>query len=167
MRITCAVRDYVRRTVLAKVEGELKAAKEAKDAAISARDGKVKAAGELCRKLCAEAQERFVKEAKRKLGLTFIPDLYDWSGVQKGGNSALSVHVDHDDFVETMSSHDDMKASLNPCKARDEFDRIVGEPKRIQDAANAAADRLLFELELGKVARKELDEALKGLEVKL
>lgn len=168
MRVTSAVREYVRKAVLAKVADKLKAAEEAKEAAEAARDGKVGKAEELCKKICAEAQEKFVKEAKRRLGLTFIPDSYGWNGkVEKDGNVAVSPSVDCDDFVETLVSRNDMKASLNPCAARDEFDRVVGEPGRIRDAANAVADRLLFELELGKVAKKELDEALKSLEVEL
>lgn len=166
MRVTCAVREYVRKAVLAKVADKLKAAVDAKEAAKAARAAKVEKAKKLCEKLCAEAEAKFVKEAK-KLGLTFIPDLYGWSEVKKGANHAVTAHVECDDFVETIASRDSLEASLNPCKARDEFDKVVDEPERIRDAANTAADKLLFELELGKVAKGELDGMLEKLEVEI
>ena len=168
MRVTCAVRDYVKKMVLAKVADRLNAAEEAKEAAKAARDAKVEKAEALCKRICAEANAKFVKEAK-KLGLTFIPDSYSSWGdtVEKGKNVAVETHIGHDDFVETLTTRNDMKAKCNPCAERDEFDRIVGEPARIRNAANAAADRLLFELELGKVAKNELDGLLKELEVEI
>lgn len=167
MRVTCAVREYVRKAVLAKVAGRLKVAEEAKEAATAARDEKVERARKLCEKLCAETQAKFVKEAK-KLGLTFIPDSYvSWSGrIEKGGNRVIRADVDSDSFAETVSENCSA-ARHNPCAARDEFEKIAGEPDRIRKAANAAADRLLFELELGKVAKGELDRLLKELEVEL
>lgn len=166
MRVTCAVREYVRKAVLAKVAGRLKTAEEAKEAATAARDEKVEKAVKLCEKLCAETQAKFVKEAK-KLGLTFISDSYSWSGrIEKGGNRVIRAAAGSDDFAETVSENCSA-ARHNPCKVRDEFEKIAGEPDRIRKAANAAADRLLFELELGKVAKGELDRLLKELEVEL
>ena len=168
MRVTCAVREYVRKAVLAKVAGKLEAAEDAKAAAVAARDAKVEKAAKLCERICAEAQEKFVKEAKRKLGLTFIPDSYScWNdNVEKGGNRAIYETIDASDFAETMSG-DCSAAKHNPCADRDKFDRIVSKPARIRDAAIAAADKLLFELELGKVAKSELDGALKDLSVEI
>lgn len=165
MRVTCAVREYVRKAVLAKVEGKLRAAVDAAEEAKAAHAGKIEKAKELCEKLCAEAQAKFVKEAK-KLGLTFIPDAYDWRGVKEGENCAFVTNMDSDDFVETVS-RGSLAARHNPCAAREEFYDILGEPKRIKEAAEHAADKLLFELELGKVAKKELDGLLKELEVEL
>lgn len=170
MRVTSAVREYVKNAVLAKVAGRLKEAEAAKEAAVAARSAKVEEARKLCEKLCAEAQAEFVKEAKERLGLTFIPDLYSpWYGgtVEKGANTAFKADVDHDDFVETMTSRGDLRARSNPCADRDGFDRIVDRPSRIRKAADAAAGRLLFELELGKVAKGELDGLLEGLEVEI
>lgn len=168
MRVTCAVREYVRKAVLAKVSAQIEAAEKAKEAAKAARAAKVAKAEALCDRICADANAKFIKEAK-KLGLTFISDSYrNWSEeVEKDANRAVAANVGIDDFVETFTSRNDMKAKCNPCAERDEFDRIVGEPARIRGAATAAADRLLFELELGKVAKNELDGMLKELEVKI
>lgn len=166
MRVSAAVREYVRKAVLAKVADKLKAAEEAAKVAKDNRDYKVEKAKELCKRLCAEAQAKFVKEVK-KLGLTFIADAYRSDGsVDRNVNTAVTADVGHDSFVETLASRG-LKAKCNPSAARDEFDRVVGEPERIRSAANAAADRLLFELELGKVAKGELDGLLKELEVEL
>ena len=166
MRVTCAVREYVRKVVLAKVAGRLKKAEEAKEAAENARKETVAKARDLCERICSEAQERFVKEAK-KLGLTFVSDTYDWCGnPEKDGNYAVKPEVGADDFVETASK-DCSAAKYNPCAKREAFYEVLEEPKRIREAAETAADRLLFELELGKLAKKELDEALDELEVKL
>jgi len=168
MRVTSAVREYVRKTVCAKVADKIEAAEDAKEAAIAVRDAKVAKAKELCKQICAEAHAKFVKEVKKQLGLTFIPDIYRWDrGIEKGGNLAVKVDIDRGDFMETLSSEEDQKAQCNPCAERDEFVRIVNEPTRIKDAANAAADKLLFELELGKVAKAELDGLLNELKVEI
>lgn len=166
MRVTAAMREYVRKVVLAKVAGKIEAAEEAAKVAKDNRDAKFEKAKALCEKLCAEAQTKFAKEVK-KLGLTFIPDSY-WNGkVEKGGNVAVRANIELDDFVETLTSRNSLKAKLNPSGVREVFYELVDEPQRIREAAEQAADKLLFELELGKVAKKELDEALKELEVKL
>ena len=166
MRVSAAVRKYVRKAVLAKVAVKLEAAEKAAKDATAARDAKIEKAKALCEKLCAETQAKFVKEVK-KLGLTFIPDSY-WNGVRtEGGNVAVKALVDHDDFVETLTSRNNLKAKLNPSGVREAFFELVDEPKRIGEAAEHAADKLLFELELGKVSKKELDEILNELEVKL
>lgn len=168
MRVTSAVREYVRKAVLAKVADQLKAAEDAWESAKAARNDKIEKAKELGRKLCEEAQEKFEKEVK-KLGLTFISDSYNsWNNtVEKNANVVITANVDIDDFAETLTWCKSMKAECNPCAERDEFNRIMDEPARIKDAANTAADKLLFELELGKVAKGELDGLLKDLEVEL
>lgn len=164
MRVTCAVREYVRKEVLAKVAARLKAAEEAAAGASGAYADKVVKARELCEKMCAETQAKFAKEAK-KLGLTLITDSYDWNGmVVKDGNRVITVQISPHDFVETVD-RDCRAASFHPNAEREEFYRLVDEPKRIRDAANRAADKLLFELELGKVAKGELDNMLTELEV--
>lgn len=166
MRVTSAVREYVRKAVLAKVAGRIEAANKAKEAAEADRNARVAKAKALCERVCAEAQAKFVKEA-RKLGLTFVADSYDWaSNVTKDGNYAVKAEVGADDFVETMT-RDCYAAKHVPCAAREKYYELLDEPKRIKEAATQAADKLLFELELGKVAKKELDEALKDLEVKI
>lgn len=168
MRVTAAMREYVRKAVLAKVAGKIEAAEKAAKAAEAARTDKFEEAEALCERLRAEAQAKFVKEVK-KLGLTFIPDSY-WNGkVKDGGNVAIRAGIELDDFVETitMASRDSLKAKCNPCAEREKFYELLDEPERIREAAKQAADKLLFELELGKVAKKELDETLNGLEVKL
>lgn len=168
MRVTSAAKAYVRKAVLAKVADRIKAAEDAAAAATASREEKVEKARKLCEKLCAEAQAKFVKEVK-KLGLTFIPDLYRWNGdVEKGGNLMVEIDVDRDDFVETLTASRDAEvARCNPCAEREEFCRIADEPSRIRDAANAAAEKLLFELELGKVAKGELNKLLEDLEVEV
>lgn len=166
MRVTCAVREYVRKAVLAKVADQIKAAEDVAKAAKADRDDKIEKAKKLGRKLCEETQEKFVKEVK-KLGLTFIPDSYShWNNtVEKNANVVMDVHVDVDDFIETLTRHEGLMAECNPCAERDEFNRIMDEPARIKAVADETADRLLFELELGKVAKGELDSLLKDLEV--
>lgn len=166
MRVTGAVRGYVRNVVLAKVADRIKAAEDAAEKARAGRRVLVARAQELCEKLCDEAHAKFVREVK-KLGLTLVPDTYSWDGVvNKGGNRVVIARVGSDDFAETMSK-DRPAARHNPSAERERFYEAVDEPQRIGNAAKAAADRLLFELELGKVAKKELDGMLKELEVEL
>lgn len=167
MRVTSAVREYVRKVVLAKVADRLKEAEDAKAKAEAERDAKVAKAVEIAKAVAANAQEAFVRRCA-KLGLTWVPDTYNYHHKldEKGGNRAFDVQAGQDDFAETLSAncyaHDAVKSA-----ERDAFEKVCDEPRRIREVAGQAADKLLFELELGKVAKKELDEALKDLEVKL
>lgn len=166
MRVTRAVREYVHQVVLAKVADKLEAAEDAADEARAVYIDKVKKAEALCRKMCAETQAKFAKEVK-KLGLTLISDAYSYNGsVSEGGNCVVFAQVNSDDFAETVPE-DRFAAKHNPNAERERYCKTVDEPQRIKDAANAVADKLLFELELGKVAKGELDEMLKKLEVEL
>lgn len=167
MRVTKAVREYVRKVVLSKVADRLETAEKIKDAALKDRDDKVAAAKALAERMLTRFQKEYAAEAA-KLGLTWIPDTYDYQGkvITRNGNTAFSVSVGCDDFEETISSRANAYASVKS-KVRRSLADILNGPERIRDAAENAADKLLFELELGKVGKKELDEALKGLEVKL
>lgn len=168
MRVTSAVREYVRKVVLGKVQARYDAAKKAAEEASAASEAKVEQAKEIAKKIADRAQAEFVKECKRRLGLTWVPDTYNHYGElnEKNGNYAFGVSVGEDDFRETMSD-DKTAAKANPSRERDRIARIRELPGKIREAANAAADKLLFDLELGKVAKKELDEMLRGLEVEI
>lgn len=167
MRVTKAVREYVRKVVLSKVADKLEAAEKAKDAAIKERDDKVSAAKALAEKMLQRFNKEYAAEAA-KLGLTWIPDMYDYLGnmLEKNGNAAFSVSVGSDDFEETITSGANAYKSVKS-KERKRLDGVLNGPDRIRRAAEDAADRLLFELELGKVGKKELDDTLNELEVKL
>lgn len=165
MRVTGTVREYVKKTVLAKVRDRLQRAELARDEALAARDAKVAKAREIAKEIAAKAQDAFVKRCA-KLGLTWVPDTYNYNHKldEKCGNCAFGIRVGQDDFAETLSpgcyAYEAVKSA-----EREALEKVCGEPRRIRAAVDDAADKLLFELELGKVARKELDEALKGLEV--
>lgn len=167
MRVSVAVREYVRKAVLAKVADKLKAAELASGKVLAERDAKIEKAREIAKKIAETAQEAFVKRCA-KLGLTWVPDVYNYQHKldKKGENRAFDVKVGQNDFAETLSAncyaHDAVKSA-----ERDGFEKVCGEPERIKEAAKQAAEKLLFELELGKVAKKELDETLNELEVKL
>lgn len=167
MRVTCAVREYVKKTVFAKVEDRIRKAEDAKAKALAERDARVAKAREIAKEIAAKAQEAFAKRCA-KLGLTWVSDTYDYNHKlnEKGGNYVFEVRVGQDDFAETMSSNCYAFEAVKSAE-REALEKVCDEPRRIREAANAAADKLLFELELGKVAKKELDEALKDLEVKL
>lgn len=167
MRVTCAVREYVRKAVLAKVRDRLQKAELARGEALTARDAEVAKAREIAKEIAAKAQEAFVKRCA-KLGLTWVPDTYNYNHKldEKDGNYAFEVRVGQDDFAETMSSNCYAYGAVKSAE-RDAVEKVCKEPGRIEEAAKHAADKLLFELELGKLAKKELDEALRGLEVEL
>lgn len=169
MRVTCAVREYVRKAIFEKVRARHEAAEKAKDKAIATRDAEIRKAKEIADRLVEEMQRKFVDECRKKLGLSWIPDTYGWNGKisEEGGNYAFRCDVDEDDFFETVSEGSHAAKHQGKCAERERFNKVCGEPQRIKDAATAAADKLLFELELGKVAKKELDEALKCLEVEV
>lgn len=169
MRVTKAVREYVHKVVLAKVADKLEAALKAKDAVLKDREDKVAEAKALAEKMLQRLQKEYAAEAA-KLGLTWIPDTYDYNGkvLARNGNTAFSVSVCGDDFEETVSlganAYGCVSAKSKACRRVAD---VLNGPDRIRRAAEDAADKLLFDLELGKVAKQELDEMLKGLEVKL
>lgn len=167
MRVTAAVREYVRKTVLEKVRDRLQKAELARGKAISERDARVAKAREIAEEIAAKAQEAFVKRCA-KLGLTWVPDSYNYNHKldEKGGNYAFEVRVGQDDFAETMSSGCYAYEAVKS-EERSRIEAVCKEPARIRETAEAAADKLLFNLELGKVAKKELDEALNDLEVEI
>lgn len=167
MRVTSAVREYVKKAVLAKVRDRLQKAELARGEALTARDAKVAKARKVAEEIAAKAQDAFAKRCA-KLGLTWVPDTYDYYHRldKRGGNYAFEVRVGQDDFAETMSSNCYAYEAVKSAE-RDGFEKVCDEPRRIREAANAAADKLLFDLELGKVAKKELDEMLGGLEVEI
>ena len=167
MRVTTAVREYVRKVVLDKVADRLQKAEDARDKAMADRDAKVAKAREIAEEIAMKAQEAFVKRCA-KLGLTWVPDTYGWDGNvnEKDGNYAFETRVGQDDFAETMSSNCNAYKAVRS-EERERAEGVCKEPDRIREAAEHAADKLLFELELGKVAKKELDEALNDLEVKV
>ena len=167
MRVTSAVREYVKKTVLAKVRDRLQKAELARGKALAERDAKVAKAREIAKELAEKAQKEFVKRAA-KLGLKWVPDTYNYNHKldEKDGNYAFEVCVGADDFAETMSSNCYAYEAVKS-KAREAVEKVCDEPHRIRETAEHAAEKLLFDLELGRVAKKELDEALKDLEVKL
>jgi len=167
MRVTGAVREYVRKVVLEKVRDRLQKAELARGKAIDERDALVAKAREIAEEIAMKAQEAFVKRVA-KLGLTWVSDSYNYNHKldEKGGNYAFEVRVGQDDFAETMSSGCYAYEAVKS-EERSRVEAVCKEPARIREVAGQAADKLLFELELGKVAKKELDEALRELEVKL
>lgn len=169
MRVTCAVREYVRKAIFEKVRARYEAAKKAKDQAVAARDERIRKAKEIADRLVEETQRKFAAECRKKLGLSWIPDTYDWNGKvsEKGGNYAFRFGADENDFFETVYEGSHAARHHGKCAERASFAKTCKEPERIKGAAEHAADKLLFELELGKVAKKELDEALRGLEVEI
>lgn len=167
MRVTGAMREYVRKAVLAKVRDKVQKAELAKGEALAKRDARIAKVRKIAEDIAARAQKEFVERAAG-LGLTWVPDTYNYNHKldEKDGNRAFDVCVSQDDFAETLSSSCYASEAVKSAE-RDRFYGAIHEPQRIRDAATAAADRLLFELELGKVAKKELDEALEGLEVEV
>ena len=105
MRVTSAVREYVKKTVLAKVADRLEAAEKARNEAMKERDDKVVAAKDLAEKMAEMFSREFAAEAASRLGLTWIPDSYDYYGKvsKKNGNRAFIANVCGDDFAETLS----------------------------------------------------------------
>lgn len=167
MRVTGATREYVRKAVLAKVRDKVQKAELAKGKALAERDARIAKVRKIAEEIAARAQKEFVERAAR-LGLTWVPDSYNYNHKldEKDGNRAFDVCVSQDDFAETLSSNCYAYRAVKS-EVRDAVERVCKEPGRIKEAANDAAEKLLFELELGKLAKKELDEALKGLEVEL
>jgi len=152
MKVTKLVREYVHGQALAKVKAELESAKrrakQVADDLLSRREQVRKYA----EKLCLECEDKVDKYA-RQLGLTPIREV--------GGcrNRIISVNINEYDFEESYPQGDSPK--------RKAVEEILDEPERIEEAAKKAADELLFNLELGKVARKEIDFELAKLEVAL
>ena len=164
MKVTKAVREYVTRIMNQKVAARKEKAEKAFEELTEARKSRIRAVKAFAERQILAVHEKVVKEAKR-LGLTWIPDETCWDGGVKDRNVSVKPDVDSSDFVETTEYPVNQKRYPSP--VRDEYVAARELPGRIQRAAEAATDKLLFELELGKVAKQELDGILDGLEVKL
>lgn len=163
MRVSANVRTYVHAAFAAKVAEAAKAADAALAAAEKARDAKVEKAKELAAEIAKKANAEFAKKAA-KLGLTFLAETADWRGPVP--NKVIDANVGHGDFEETLDPGS-ADARLHPNGERAAFAQLKERPGKIRAAATLAADRLLFELELGKVAKKELDDLLKAATVEI
>lgn len=164
MRVSKAVREYVRKFIYAKTKPALDKAIEAADAARKERTRQLDEIRGIIRSVHESAHERIVKELKKK-GYTWVREACYYGRLDpKEPNLSFSVELDSDkDIVETaVNSYVKEKY---PCKKRDEYDRIVHKPNEIEVKIDDTVQKFLFELELGKVAKDELDQALNNLEV--
>lgn len=164
MRVSKAVREYVHKFIYAKAKPAIDEANEAVDAANEERRRQKEEIRKIIKSVYESAHERVVKELKKK-GYTWIPETCYYGGFDpKEPNLSFSVELDTDkDIVET-ATNSYVKAKY-PCKKRDEYDRIVGRPREIEAKVEDTVQKFLFELELGKVSKNELDQALNNLEV--
>lgn len=166
MRVTKAVRLYVEKVLMDKVRIPLDEAVRRKEAERKRRDELVKRVRDIATKKFAQAHASLVKEWAR-LGLTWVSDTYTYSGNRTDKqNVSFETAVGECDFAELMSC-DTHAAKAHPNKVREEYRRLCAEPQRIRDAVSAAADKICFDLEIGAVAKRELDKLLKETEVKL
>ena len=167
MRVTSSVKEYVKKAVLDKVADQIAEAEKASEAAKLERREKIRKAAEIGERICKEAQEKFAKEVKSKVGLTLISDMVKWNGeIEPKANHGIILKVDRNDYQETVDC-DIVLAKAYPNKEREKTDKVIHAPNKIREAAEHAANKILFELEVGKVAKKELDNILENLEVQI
>ena len=167
MRVTSSVKEYVKKAVLDKVADKIAEAEKAAEAVKLERREKVRKAKEIGERICEEAQEKFAKEVKSKVGLTLIRDMVNWQGVKEpNANRVIKIECDRNDFQETVDC-DIVLAQAYPNKERDASNKVIYAPNKIREAAEHAANKILFELEVGKLAKKELDNILDNLEVQI
>lgn len=161
MRVTQYMRDHVKSLLMKKVQSRYDAAGAAWKAAEKERHDLLDEVRRYASGLAERSSAQVAAFAARR-GLTWILEERDWKGRVEGPNLAFGVDVGADDFRETASSprcRDEAK-----WKARQE---IEGEPKRILDAVQKAADAVCFALELGKVGKAELEGLIEETEVEL
>ena len=167
MRVTSSVKEYVKKAVLDKVADQIAKAEKASEAAKLERREKIRKAKEIGERICEEAQEKFAKEVKSKVGLTLISDMVKWNGeIEPKANRVITLKCDRNDYQETVDC-DMILAKAYPNKERDASDKVIYAPGKIREAAENAANKILFELEVGKLAKKELDNILDNLEVQI
>lgn len=160
MRVTCTMKDYIRKCVEKKVADKLAAAEKAKKDQAE-KDLKAKEAVEdYAKSLIPDAMKKVVAFAKKQ-GLTWIEHTPTYQGFNEHVNVAFSVNVDCYDFEET-NPHE-----CNTFAARKSRREIAEEPERIRKAVNEATNAIVFSLELGKVKKAELEELIASTEVEL
>lgn len=167
MRVTSSVKEYVKKAVLDKVADKIAAAEKASEAAKLELSEKIRKAKEIGERICEEAQAKFAKEIKSKVGLTLINDMVKWNGeIEPKANHVIMLKCDRNDYQETVSC-DLVLAKAYPNKERDASDKVIHAPNKIREAAEHAANKILFELEVGKLAKKELDNIIENLEIQI
>ena len=163
MRVTQMMRNYIHSLVMAKVQGKFDAA----EAAAMKLDAKNRAAMQevtaYANSLLPELTKKVAAFAAKK-GLTWLDHRYAYDGTPyQHTNYAFAECVsDCGNYVETSVNCKQDKFAK--CRAEDE---IRNEPQRIKDAVDRAVASICFDLELGKTKKAELEELIKGYEVKL
>ena len=158
MRVTNAMRAYIRDLVAEKVEKRLAAAVKAKAEYDNALDEAGKAVRDYAESLVPAMTEKVAKYAKAR-GLTYLDHEYDYAGRKRAeANAAFKVILDSDDYMETASG---------PVDVPPEVAKLRSEPGRINRAVDRAADAIVFALEVGKARKADLEELIAGTEVKL
>lgn len=157
MRVTNAMRDYIRDLVAKKVEGRLAAAVKARSEYDDALNKAKKAVRDYAESLVPALTEKVAKFAKAR-GLTYLAHEYGYSGKEYDDpNAAFAVSLCNEDYEETSSN----------CRTPSEVAKIRNEPDRINKAVDKATNAVVFALELGKVKKAELEELIASTEVEL
>ena len=160
MRVTCTMKDYIRKCVEKKVADKLAVAEKAKKDQAEKDEKAIEAVKDYAESLVPDAMKKVVAFAKKQ-GLTWFEHTPSWHGINKNVNVAFSVSVDDYDFEET-NPHE-----CNTFAARETRKKLEKEPERIRKAVNDAVNAIVFSLELGKVKKAELEELIASTEVEL
>lgn len=160
MRVTGAMKDYIRKCVEKKVADELTAAEKAKKDLVEKDSKALAAVKAYAETLIPEATKKVVAFAKKR-GLTWCDHVPTWYGIDENVNVALSVSIGSSDFEETNPHEHNTSAAK---KMRDEINK---KPERIKKAVEDAVNTIVFSLELGKAKKAELEELIASTEVEL
>lgn len=164
MRMTLSMKQYVENQVFAKVKDQYDAAQAASKALKKRREEELKAVSEYANGLIVGLTAKVAAFAAKKFHLHFVETERSCWGPDKP-NELFSSNVGETDFLETKDSGRYNEEEMNPYRRADL--EVYEEPGRIAAAAKRASDKLIFEFELGKRAKSELDKAIAECEVAL
>lgn len=166
MRMTLSMKRYIENQVFAKVKARYDAAQEASKALKKRREEEIEAVQAYAKSLIEGFTAKVAAFAKKKFGLHFVESeprgYYD---AHDRPNELFNAEVCCSDFHETRDTGRFDKETTSVHRKADL--EVFNEPARIADAAKKVSDRLIFEFELGKRAKSELDKAIEEAKVDL
>lgn len=165
MRMTMSMKKYVEDQIFAKVKDQYDAAQAASKALKKRREEEIEAVQAYAQTLIEGFTAKVAAFAKKKFGLHFIEfEPRGYYDTHDRPNELFDTNVSESDFHETRDTgRFDEETSVH----RKADLEVFNEPARIADAAKKASDRLIFEFELGKRAKSELDKAIEEAKVDL
>lgn len=161
MRVTKTIRTYIYNRILEKAKDKLDEAQKRANAQDAEDDKNLKLIEAYADSLCAEMTSKVEAFAKKK-GYTWRHHSFLADGTRTPyTNSAFVSNIRESAFEELYRN------SFNDNAGYKNRTKINEEPERILTAVKAAADKIVFDLELGNTDKSKFEKLLDSINLEI